>query len=97
MKEEDGLELDPKGFFVIDVDNNRKKIVVQFFGYNRKLKEKFSSSSAEKLCKEILEKELVSNIQHAAYIGRELVKAEVALNTGKKYVQDESLEFCSER
>ncbi|HEX2172228.1 MAG TPA: DUF4346 domain-containing protein, partial [Dehalococcoidia bacterium] len=34
---------------------------------------------------------LVSRMQHAAYLGRELAKAETALKYGMKYVQDDPL------
>jgi dihydropteroate synthase len=34
---------------------------------------------------------LVSEFDHAAYLGRELEKAEIALTTGKAYVQDIAL------
>jgi dihydropteroate synthase len=34
---------------------------------------------------------LVSTLDHAAYLGSELAKAEVALRTGKEYIQDSSL------
>jgi dihydropteroate synthase len=34
---------------------------------------------------------LVTRLDHAAYLGNELAKAEIALKTGKSYVQDNSL------
>ncbi|ADB57430.1 dihydropteroate synthase-like protein [Archaeoglobus profundus] len=36
---------------------------------------------------------LVSRLDHAGYLGRELKKAEMALKLGKSYVQDEELNF----
>jgi len=34
---------------------------------------------------------LITRLDHAAYLGRELAKAEIALVTGKEYIQDSSL------
>jgi len=46
---------------------------------------------AESLCGALLEWGLVSRLEHAAYLGRELEKAELALHKGLDYVQDEPL------
>ena len=47
--------------------------------------------TSESVCAKILEMGLVSTLDHAAYLGSELAKAEVALRTGKEYIQDSSL------
>ena len=44
--------------------------------------------SAKEIYEEIIEKELVTRMEHAAYLGSELQKAEIAMITGKEYVQD---------
>jgi len=44
--------------------------------------------TAESIYAKILQLGLVSKLDHAAYLGAELAKAEIALNTGKNYVQD---------
>ncbi|MCS7122065.1 MAG: dihydropteroate synthase-like protein [Archaeoglobaceae archaeon] len=41
----------------------------------------------------ILREGLVSRLDHAAYLGRELMKAEIALRLKKNYVQDQDLNF----
>lgn len=51
----------------------------------------FSGRTAKELCVQIFEQTQpcpVSFLDHAAYLGREFVRAEVALVTGKEYVQD---------
>lgn len=48
----------------------------------------FTSDSAKRLYEEIINRKLVSRLEHAAYLGAELQKAEIALRTGKGYVQD---------
>jgi dihydropteroate synthase len=51
----------------------------------------FSGRTAKELCVKIFEETQpcpVTFLDHAAYLGRESVRAEVALVTGKDYVQD---------
>lgn len=51
----------------------------------------FSARTAKELCVKIFEETQpcpVSFLDHAAYLGREFVRAEVALITGKEYIQD---------
>ncbi|WP_199192001.1 DUF4346 domain-containing protein [Chlorogloea sp. CCALA 695] len=53
--------------------------------------EVFSGRTAKELCIEIFEKNqpsLVTLLDHAAYLGREFVRAEMALINGIEYVQD---------
>jgi len=47
--------------------------------------------TAEEICDEIIERGLISDIEHAAYVGRELQKAEIALRTGRSYLQEKEL------
>ena len=44
--------------------------------------------SAREIYEEIISKGLVTRMEHAAYLGAELKKAEIAMVTGKEYVQD---------
>ena len=44
--------------------------------------------TAQSILSEIMKRSLVSRIDHASYLGSELEKAEVALRTGKEYIQD---------
>lgn len=44
--------------------------------------------SAKKIYEELLNRKLVSRLEHAAYLGAELQKAEIAMVTGKNYTQD---------
>jgi dihydropteroate synthase-like protein len=58
---------------------------------NNKPELKFSGDSAKKIYQEIIKRSLITNLEHAAYLGKELGKAEIALKLGKNYVQDEDL------
>ena len=51
----------------------------------------FAGVDAESVLAEVLGRGLVSRLDHAAYLGRELAKAEAALKSGKGYVQDAEL------
>ncbi|MFH1403818.1 MAG: DUF4346 domain-containing protein [Candidatus Altiarchaeota archaeon] len=94
---------DPKGFFYIYVDVERKEIVVEHYkNVERKLglkkvivsgkvNRKFRGKKAEKIYREIIAHNLVSLMDHAAYLGAELAKAELALTKGVEYEQDEKL------
>lgn len=51
----------------------------------------FSGRTAKELCIRIFEETQpcpVTQLDHAAYLGREFVRAEIALVTGQNYVQD---------
>jgi len=54
----------------------------------RRAEKVFRGRSAEGICRSILEEGVVRDPSHAAYLGRELQKAEVALRTGRSYVQE---------
>ncbi|BAU05482.1 MULTISPECIES: DUF4346 domain-containing protein [Fischerella] len=51
----------------------------------------FTGRTAKELCVQIFEQTKpcpVTQLNHAAYLGREFVRAEIALVTGQEYVQD---------
>lgn len=76
-----GLAIDPETGKPIPV---RGKVV-------RTPTQVFQGRTAKELCIEIFEKNqpsLVTLLDHAAYLGREFVRAEIALINGVKYVQD---------
>ncbi len=79
---------DKKGFFKIFTKQEEIVAVFHNFdGENIIIKGKTASEVAD----EITERELVSEFSHAAYLGRELQKAEVAIRTGRGYVQEEDI------
>ncbi|MEM2099185.1 MAG: dihydropteroate synthase-like protein [Candidatus Bathyarchaeia archaeon] len=85
--------LDPKGNFKITVDHVDQNIVVMHFSSFETEKPAIiiKGNKAEALIAKLAEMELVTRLDHAAYLGSELMKAEIALKTGKDYVQDEAL------
>lgn len=87
------LELDKLGSFRIAIDREEGKIVAQhFFSANVDSPDAiFKGKNAQDIYKDIARSHLVSAIDHAAYLGSELVKAEIALKTGKEYLQESPL------
>ncbi|MBS3176179.1 DUF4346 domain-containing protein [Candidatus Woesearchaeota archaeon] len=55
--------------------------------------EVFYGMTAFELYKKIILEERISELGHAAYLGAELTKAEIALKKGLKYVQDEQVDW----
>ena len=75
---------DPKGDFRIWVYGN--KVVCSH--------EKLTVvGDAKSVADTVIAKGLISRLDHAAYLGRELKKAEIAAKLGKNYVQDAELNF----
>ncbi len=86
-------ELDSAGAFKIAVDRRAGLLVANHFLPSDLAKpvNVVKGKSAEAVYQKILELGLVTRLDHAAYLGVELAKAEVALQTGKGYVQDFAL------
>jgi thymidylate synthase len=81
------VEMDPLGYFLIEIKDG--EIFVQhYLNDGRKTKYCFRGKNAQELYRKILNENLISRIDHAAYLGYELARAEEALKSGKKFVQD---------
>ena len=76
---------DPAGSFKISVESGRIRAV-----HYLKMQPQVAiyGETAWEIYHEIINQKLVSRIEHAAYLGQELQKAEDALKLGKNYVQD---------
>jgi dihydropteroate synthase-like protein len=95
--------LDPLGYFTIHVDRHQHRIVARHFVSRGKARDQadttaesepdlvFLGRTAVEVSTAIMERKLVSRMEHAAYLGRELAKAEVALQTGRPYTQGSAL------
>jgi dihydropteroate synthase-like protein len=83
-------DCDPKGEFKISIDRKEKLLVATRFIADS-CKEIIKGRNAKEVYLTIIHMNLVSTLSHAAYLGRELEKAETALNINKTYIQDEPL------
>lgn len=86
-------EQDPKGYFLIKVDKKEKVIRVGFCTNDNKMTKEFIGKTAEELYHTILAYDIISVLAHAANLGRELAKAEIALEYDLEYVQDDKLQI----
>jgi len=84
---------DPKGYFTIKPFSSRKKIFIRYYDSDNNLKLTFSGINTSQIIQEIVERGLVSRLEHAAYLGKEIEKAILALKNNLKYVQDKGLEI----
>ncbi len=83
------LEEDPRGFFIIRIEGG--EIVAEHrLKDGRKSRYEFRGKSSEQIYRRILNENLISMVDHAAYIGKELAKAETCLREGKRYVQEDA-------
>jgi dihydropteroate synthase-like protein len=87
--------LDSVGMFKISIDRvNNFLVAIHYISLDMANPSNIiKSKTAESLYAKIIEMGLVSKLDHAAYLGTELAKAEIALRTGKEYNQDRRL-FC---
>jgi tetrahydromethanopterin S-methyltransferase subunit A len=86
---------DPTGYFVIFIDRPRELLNVEHYKNNGVLTTIIEGRSAAQVYMTAIERGLLSRLDHAAYLGRELARAEHALSSGKPYVQDAAPEQCS--
>lgn len=83
------LMLDPEGYFVImAMQVKENPIYVEHYKNNGRLMHIIEGRDAATVCSTILKMGLVSQMDHAAYLGRELAKAEISIAKKERYVQD---------
>jgi len=82
---------DEAGWFKIHVDRRANQLVAVHTKGEGGSKTVVRGSTPEKVYQTIVRLGLVSKLEHAAYLGRELAKAHIALVTGRFYIQDEPL------
>ncbi|MEJ2435244.1 MAG: DUF4346 domain-containing protein [Pseudolabrys sp.] len=82
------LVLDPAGYFIVYPDPARRSLMLEHYSNRGVLERAFRGTSAAALYTSAISAGLVSRLDHAAYLGRELARAERALQNGQRYVQD---------
>ena len=90
--------MDPKGYFLIAVDKNKKIIRVGYCIFTRlgnspinDMVAVVQGKTAIEIVNTLIREKFISTLQHAADMGIELHKAEMSLKHGFEYVQDKSL------
>ena len=91
-------EMDPKGYFLIEVDKKKKIIQVGYCKFTRlgnspvhDMIAIIKGRTAIEIVNTLIREKFISTLQHAADMGIELHKAELSLKYGFKYIQDKDL------
>ena len=82
------LVLDKAGYFVIYPDARNQRLVVEHYTNHGVLNCILEGVSTGALYAEAIERQLLTRLDHAAYLGRELARAEMSLLDGTPFVQD---------
>jgi len=78
--------LDCRGYFIINTLTDEHLISVQLMNSNNEQMLEFKSNNPHELSDKC--QPFISDVSHALYMGRELMRAKWCLDTGQKYVQD---------
>ena len=91
-------KMDPKGYFLIDVNKKEKLIRVGYCKFTKlgnspinDLIAEIKGKTAIEIVNTLIRENYISSLQHAADMGIELCKAELALNYNLNYIQDKDL------
>jgi tetrahydromethanopterin S-methyltransferase subunit A len=82
----DRIKLDKAGYFVIDIEDRR--IVLEHYDYKERLLRLIEGDDARSLYWTLIANSWVTKLDHAAYLGKELARAELSLKTGLDFEQD---------
>jgi len=90
--------MDPKGYFIIGLDKEKNLLRVGYCKFT-KLGENpvndmvavISGKTAIEIVNTLIREKYISSLQHAADMGIELCKAEIAMKNNLKYIQDKDL------
>lgn len=87
-KESIKAELDKVGYFVIIPQREKGILTGEHYSYDNKLLRVIEGRDARSIYWTLIENGWVTQLSHAAYLGKELAKAELSIKLGFKYVQD---------
>ena len=90
--------MDPKGYFLIDLDKENMMLRVGYCEFTKlgnnpvnDMVAIISGTTAIEIVNTLIRENYISSLQHAADMGIELCKAELALKYNLKYTQDKDL------
>ena len=91
-------KMDPKGYFLIGLDKEKKNIQVGYCKFTKlgnspvnDMVAIVKGRTAIEIVNTLIREQYISSLQHAADMGIELHKAELSLKHGFKYIQDKNL------
>ena len=92
--------MDPKGYFLIAINKNKKIIRVGYCKFTKlgnlpinDMVAEITGKTAIEIVNTLIREKFISSLQHAADMGIELHKAEMSLKYGFKYIQDKEIEI----
>jgi len=92
--------IDPSGYFLIDIDRENNLLKVGYCKFNQLDKSQINDmvaivngKTAIEIVNTLIREKYISSLQHAADMGIELCKAELALKHNLKYTQDKDLKI----
>ena len=90
--------MDPKGYFLIGIDREQALIRVGYCKFTKlgnnpvnDMVAEITGKTAIEIVNTLIREKYISSLQHAADMGIELCKAELALKNDLKYIQDKDL------
>jgi tetrahydromethanopterin S-methyltransferase subunit A len=86
---------DPAGYFVIYVDRGRGMLSLEHYHNDGLLDTVIEGGTAAELYTPAIDRGLISRLDHAAYLGRELARAEESLRSGEPFIQDAAPELAA--
>lgn len=84
----EAVKMDKAGYFVIVPLTDKGVINVEHYAYDNSLLRVIEGATARAIYFTIINSGWVTELSHAAYLGKELAKAELSLQNGFKYIQD---------
>ncbi len=84
--------MDPKGYFLIRLSRKKHLIELGYCRKNNVIEIIIEGRTPQDVYYTAIKKGLISRLDHAAYLGKELEKAYIALQNGLSYVQDAELD-----
>ncbi len=87
------FRMDSIGYFLIRVNKEKQRIEAGFCKSANKVEKIIVGKTAMEIFNTIIKEKLVSSLQHAADLGAELQKAQIALENDIEYTQDSNLEL----
>lgn len=82
------LTLDEAGYFVVYPDRRKHRLTLEHYTNAGVLNCVIEGKTSGAAYATAIERKLITRLGHAAYLGRELARAERALQNGEAYVQD---------
>lgn len=85
---ESKTETDKAGYFVIIPQPSKKTIIAEHYSYDNTLLHAIEGADAQSVYATLIKNGWVTQLSHAAYLGKELSKTELSIRHGFKYTQD---------